>query len=100
MVRLMGRQRLVNVFVSNVPGPKAPLFFHGACVREVFQFGLIQGNVRLGVGILSYANRIGIDVVADAEALPDLDVFVDGFARALREIGVSTPQPTPRRAAV
>jgi WS/DGAT/MGAT family acyltransferase len=92
MVCLMNRQRLINVFVSNVPGPPTPLFFCGARLVEVFQVGVIQGNVRVGVGVLSYGNQLDIDLVADAESVPDLDVFAEGLDRALRDFGVSVPR--------
>jgi hypothetical protein len=88
----MNRQRLINVFVSNVPGPPTPLFFCGARLVEVFQVGVIQGNVRVGVGVLSYGNQLDIDLVADAESVPDLDVFAEGLDRALRDFGVSVPR--------
>jgi hypothetical protein len=50
MVRMMSRQRLVNLLVSNVPGPAGPLFLAGAPVPEIFQFGVVQGNVTVSVG--------------------------------------------------
>jgi diacylglycerol O-acyltransferase / wax synthase len=94
----MDHQRLVNLLVSNVPGPPAPMWFAGARVIEVFQVGVIQGNRRLSVGVLSYAGQLNLDLVGDAEAFPDLDVLAGGTADALAELGVDAPTaaPTPR----
>lgn len=44
MVRAMSRQRLVNLLVSNLPGPPAPLYFVGAQILELFQIGTVQGT--------------------------------------------------------
>jgi len=89
----MHHQRLVNLLVSNVPGPPAPLSFAGARILEVFQLGVIQGNLRLSVGVLSYAGQLNFGILADAEAFPDLAVFAKGLGAALTELGVAAPMP-------
>lgn len=85
---VMNHQRFVNLFTSNVPGPPTPMYFAGARVLKIFQIGPLQGNVRLSAGVLSYAGRLNFDVVADADSLPDLDVFGEGLRRTLEELGV------------
>ena len=88
MVGVMNRQRLVNLLLSNLPGPQAPLYFAGARVEEMLQVGVVQGNLALAVGVLSYAGQLDIDVVADADVVPDLDVFTSGVREALEELAV------------
>jgi diacylglycerol O-acyltransferase / wax synthase len=85
----MHHQRLVNVFTSNVPGPIAPWYFAGARVFELFQIGPVQGNVRLNVGALSYAGTLYLDTVADAESIPDADVFAAGLQQTLDVMGTT-----------
>ena len=41
------------------------------------------GNVSLGVGAMSYAGRLCVLVVADADAYRDLGAFTDGARREL-----------------
>jgi diacylglycerol O-acyltransferase len=53
MVRAMFHQRLVNLLESNLAGPATPLYVAGARVLEVFQIGVVQGNITLSVGVLS-----------------------------------------------
>lgn len=93
MVRAMFHQKLVNLLVSNLPGPAATMYFAGARVLEVFQVGLVQGNIPLSVGVLSYAGQLNFDIVADADAIPDLLAFVEGLSAALEELGAVRPQP-------
>jgi WS/DGAT/MGAT family acyltransferase len=83
MVDVMARQRLINLLVSNLPGPPAAVTFAGAPVLEVFQIGVVQGNVPLSVGVLSYAGQLNIEVAADADIVPDLPVLVAGIQRDL-----------------
>jgi diacylglycerol O-acyltransferase len=87
----MHRQRFVNVFTSNLPGPAMPWYFAGARVLELFQIGPVRGNVRLNVGALSYAGGLSLDAVADAAALPDLDVFAEGLRHTLQALGATAP---------
>jgi hypothetical protein len=79
MIHGMPRQRLVNLLVSNLPGPQEPVRFAGARVLEMFQFGVVQGNVTISVGALSYAGQLTLGVVADG-GVTDLDVFAAGMA--------------------
>jgi diacylglycerol O-acyltransferase / wax synthase len=88
-LRLAPYQRLVNTYAANVPGPPAPLYFAGARLLEVFPVVPIWGNVSLGVGALSYAGQFNITAVADREACPDLEVFVQGVRGSLERLAAS-----------
>ena len=87
MVRIMRNQRIINLVLSNMPGPPAPLWFDGALVREMFQLSLLQGNCAIGVGVLSYAGQLNLDIVADPDIVPDIGVFADEVTTALAQLG-------------
>ena len=91
MVRTMTRQRLVNLLVSNLPGPPVPLSVAGARVAEIFQIGIVQGNVPISVGALSYAGQLNLDITGDSGAVPDLAAFADGVTGTLAQLGVLAP---------
>jgi WS/DGAT/MGAT family acyltransferase len=93
MVQAMFLQRLVNLFTSNLPGPPVPLYLAGARVLELFQVGVVQGNVTVGVGVLSYAGQLNFAIVGDADAVPDLGVFAEGLSQALEELGIQRERP-------
>jgi diacylglycerol O-acyltransferase / wax synthase len=87
MIRVMNRQRRINLLMSNLPGPPQPLYFAGAKILEVFQIGVVQGNVAIQVGALSYAGQLNFDIVADANLVPDLTVFASGMIEDLEQLG-------------
>jgi diacylglycerol O-acyltransferase / wax synthase len=93
MTRGMNRQRRVNLLMSNLPGPPEPMYFAGAKILEVFQIGVIQGNVPLSVGVLSYAGQLNFDIVGDANLVPDLSAFANGMADDLDQL---VPDPLAR----
>ena len=68
--RFVRYQRLIVMFVSNVPGPRHPLALAGAPLERVWPLGALQGNVRLGVAALSYDGLLRCSVHCDADALP------------------------------
>jgi hypothetical protein len=49
----------------------------------------LTGNIALGVGALSYAGQFNLTVVADSDAIPDVDVFAGGMRDALHYLAVS-----------
>ncbi len=66
-------QRLVNTFVSNVRGPARAVRLGGHLIASVVPVALVPGNVGVAFGILSYAGRLGVTLVADPDVVPDLD---------------------------
>jgi hypothetical protein len=94
-LRLVHRQRVMNTYVANLPGPPIPLYFAGAPVLEVFPVVPLMANVSLGVGALSYAGQFNLTAVADPELCPDLEVFVQGVRRALDALAASVLAATP-----
>jgi diacylglycerol O-acyltransferase / wax synthase len=88
MAGVMARQRLVNLLVSNLPGPPGPLRLGGARVLEIFQMGVVQGNLTVSVGAISYAGQLNLDVVADSAAVPDAGAFAGGISDTLGQLGV------------
>jgi diacylglycerol O-acyltransferase / wax synthase len=92
-VRHSARQRFMNVYVANVPGPPVPLYLAGAPLLEVFPVVPIIGNMTLGIGALSYAGQFNITVVADRDRCPDADVFVEGVRGSLEELARSVLVP-------
>jgi WS/DGAT/MGAT family acyltransferase len=92
--RYSRHQHIVDLFVTNVPGPKFPLYLLGARLVEAFPVVQVAGNVPLSVAALSYAGQLNIGIQSDPDGLPDLEVFVDGLRQSLEELGAAT-SPLP-----
>ncbi|HXM56668.1 MAG TPA: wax ester/triacylglycerol synthase family O-acyltransferase [Candidatus Dormibacteraeota bacterium] len=80
LVPLIRRQRMINLFVTNVPGPPGALFLLGARIEEILPITLPAGNVTVIIAALSYRGRL--DVVVDAVGSGDIDVLVAGMYEA------------------
>jgi WS/DGAT/MGAT family acyltransferase len=88
--RYSRHQRIVDLFVTNVPGPQRPLYLLGARLLEALPIVQVAGNVPLSVAVLSYAGQLNIGIQSDPDSLPELDVFADGLCRSLGELGAAT----------
>jgi diacylglycerol O-acyltransferase / wax synthase len=88
--RYSRHQHIVDLFVTNVPGPQRPLYLLGARLLEAFPVVQVAGNVPLSVAALSYAGQLNIGIQSDPDGCPDLDVFADGLRRSLEELGAAT----------
>jgi diacylglycerol O-acyltransferase / wax synthase len=93
-LRYAARQRLMNIYIANVPGPPVPLYLAGAPLLEVFPVVPILGNVPLGIGALSYAGQFNLTVVADRDGCPDAAVFTQGLRATLDELSQPGYVPT------
>jgi WS/DGAT/MGAT family acyltransferase len=84
--RLMARQRMFNVVVTNVPGPQMPLYLMGHELRELFPMVPLARNQALGVAIMSYNGKMNFGLVGDYDAMHDLDDLADDFQASLAEL--------------
>jgi len=87
-------QPLVNLVVTNVPGPDIPLYVLGARMLEAVPFIPLGGNLSVGVAALSYAGRLSVGILCDPVACPDADVMAKGMERCFGELVLSAPPVT------
>ncbi len=97
-------QRLVDMFSSkctlvltNVPGPRQPVYFAGTRVSGVVGWVPAGGSIGFGVAIFSYAGKVMVAVRSDAGLIPDPEAIVKAFERELADMSVLA-SPPPKRA--
>ena len=89
LARLAASPRLYNLTVSNVPGPRVPLYAAGARVKAVYPVIPIPDRHALALGVLTYAGGVHFAGYADRDALPGLRLS-GVLSNALAELEVST----------
>jgi diacylglycerol O-acyltransferase len=63
--------QLLNVIVSNVPGPRQRGRIAGAVVTEIYSVGPLAAGVALNITVWSYVEQLNISVLADDQTLND-----------------------------
>ncbi len=84
--RLVSRQRVFNLVVTNVPGPQYPLYLMGREMEDIFPMVPLAPNQGLGVAIMSYNGRVNFGLNADYDVVPDLEDLADDFGASLRDL--------------
>jgi WS/DGAT/MGAT family acyltransferase len=84
--RLNFSTRLFNLIVTNIPGPQLPLYVLGRQLLDLFPVAFLPSHHALAVAIMSYNGSIDFGLLADYDALPDLDVITEGIDASLEEL--------------
>ena len=79
IARSLYATRLFNVTITNVPGPRAPLYVLGAPLHAVYPLVPLAAEHAVGIAIFSYMDEVAIGVSADRDSCPDLDVMIDAI---------------------
>jgi diacylglycerol O-acyltransferase / wax synthase len=72
--------------LTNVPGPKEPLYLAGQKLDKVMFWVPQSGRLGLGISILSYAGGVMLGVASDEGLIPDPDKIVDAFSQEFRAL--------------
>jgi hypothetical protein len=99
--RLSARQRFFNLVVTNVPGPQFPLYLMGRRMQAIYPQVPLAPRQALGIAIMSYDGGLFFGLVADFDAMPDIEETAGDLAASIDELasaaGVEAP---PRRTAM
>src|SRR5207237_8421028 len=80
--------RLYNLTISNVPGPRTPLYAAGARVRSIYPVIPIPDGHALSVGVLTYDGGVHFAIYADPNGLPRLGRLPMMLEDAIEELAI------------
>ncbi|HEX3547596.1 MAG TPA: wax ester/triacylglycerol synthase family O-acyltransferase [Mycobacterium sp.] len=88
-----GQNKVLNIPISNVPGPREPGRVGGALVTEIYSVGPLTTGSGLNITVWSYVDQLNISVLSDGATLLDphelTDAMVDAFVGIRRASGLS-----------
>jgi WS/DGAT/MGAT family acyltransferase len=77
---------VVNLVMSNVPGPSAPLYCAGARVTACHPIGPIYDGCALNLTVMSYAGSLGIGAIGCPDTVPAIDEIPRAFEASVDEL--------------
>ncbi|MRJ76679.1 wax ester/triacylglycerol synthase family O-acyltransferase [Aeromicrobium sp. SMF47] len=75
-----------QIVITNVPGPQDPLYLAGEALAEVYPCIPLSGRRAVSIGVTSYHHKVFFGIVADRDAVPDVDVLAQCIEEALAEL--------------
>lgn len=89
-----GQNKLMNLPISNVPGPRQRARVGGALVTEIYSVGPLTAGSGLNITVWSYVDQLNISVLSDGKTLTDphelSDALVEAFVEIRGAAGLST----------
>jgi hypothetical protein len=102
-----------NIVISNVPGPRQPMYFAGAAARHYFPLSIPFHGCALNITVQSYLDSLEFGLTACRVAVPDVQLIADYLVEdfkamrrahdalsgpdAIEVIEIAAPEPTASR---
>jgi hypothetical protein len=94
-------QRIFSTVTTNVPGPQVPLYLLGRRMTDMYPYIPLGADLRITIGIASYAGGLAWGVTGDHDSVPDLRVLSDGIEQSIAElISLAPPSNLSNRSEV
>ncbi|MEB3020255.1 WS/DGAT/MGAT family O-acyltransferase [[Mycobacterium] crassicus] len=91
---LDGQNKVLNLNISNVPGPRERGKVGGALVTEIYSVGPLTAGSGINITVWSYVDQLNISVLTDTATVDDpheiTTAMVDEFIEIRRAAGIST----------
>ena len=77
---------IMNVAVSNVPGPRERGHLGGAPVNEIYSIGILSAGSAFNMTVWSYVDQLDISILSDDQTFDDVHEATDAMLHGLTEI--------------
>jgi diacylglycerol O-acyltransferase / wax synthase len=91
--RLQARQRYFNLVITNVPGPQFPLYLLGRELISLYPVVPLARRQALGIAVMSYNGHLGFGLLADYDALPELEAIADDLRDSISALARAAGLP-------
>ncbi|HSH11259.1 MAG TPA: wax ester/triacylglycerol synthase family O-acyltransferase [Ilumatobacter sp.] len=87
---LIAHQPFINLVITNVPGPRTPVWLMGAEAETIVPIVPLGHNTALGVALASYVDTLTVGLYADPTRCPDLDLLAKAITTELNHLLAAT----------
>jgi diacylglycerol O-acyltransferase len=84
--RLVSSPRTFNLVVSNIPGPREPLYMRGCELQEAYPIVPLADKHALSIGITTIKDGAFFGIYADRESLPDAELLARDIDASVDEL--------------
>ncbi|MFA9565682.1 MAG: wax ester/triacylglycerol synthase family O-acyltransferase [Acidimicrobiales bacterium] len=98
LFRLMSGSSVANLIMTNVPGPRVPVYLLGARQLETYPVVPLLANQTLGIALMSYEHGLFWGFNADWDTIPDLHDLVERVDTGFSDLSAAAPATDPDQA--
>ena len=91
--RALASPRAYNLVVSNIPGPRVPMYLHGCRLLDAYPVVPLSEGHALSVGMTTVGEHACFGLYADPETLPDADALAADLDAAIDELLATLDRP-------
>ena len=89
MTGMAPRLQAFNVIISNVPGPKEPLYWNGARLEGMYPVSIALDRIALNITLTSYVDQLEFGLIACRRSLPSMQRLLDYLENGIHELEVA-----------
>ena len=93
---LMPKRQAFNLVISNVPGPRDPLYWNGAKLEALYPASIVLDGQALNITMTSYLDKLEVGLTACRNALPKMQnllIYLEDEIQRFEEIIHQEQQP-------
>jgi diacylglycerol O-acyltransferase / wax synthase len=91
LFRMASRSSVANMILTNVPGPRVPVYLLGARQLQTYPVVPLLANQAVGIALMSYDDHLCWGFNADWDAVPDLHDLVQHVEASFAELCAAVP---------
>ncbi len=93
---LLPKRQAFNLVISNVPGPREPLYWNGARLDALYPASIILDGQALNITMTSYLDKLEVGITACRNALPKMQNLLTHLEEEIQRfeaiVGVEGPK--------
>jgi len=86
---LISRFPPYSTVISNVPGPRQPMYWNGARLEGIYPASIVSEGMALNITLVTYDENVDFGIVACRRSLPQVQRIIDYLEDALVELEVA-----------
>ncbi|MFZ5561563.1 MAG: WS/DGAT/MGAT family O-acyltransferase [Pseudomonadota bacterium] len=78
-----------NVVISNVPGPRQPLYWNGARLEGMYPVSIALDRIALNITLASYVDSLEFGLIGCRRTLPSMQRLLDYLENSIRDLEIA-----------
>ena len=83
---MLPKRQAFNLVISNVPGPREPLYWNGAKLDALYPASIVMDGQALNITMTSYLDKLEVGLIACRKAMPKMQNLLTHLEDEIRNL--------------